>query len=55
MRLPGIGPVTARLLWEKFGSIEAMRAAKIEDWLTIPGIGPAKAGDLMKKFGEMQI
>jgi excinuclease ABC subunit C len=54
MRLPGIGPVTARLLWEKFESIEAMRAAKIEDWLTIPGIGPAKAGDLLKKFGEMR-
>ncbi len=32
MRLPGIGPVTARLLWDKFGSVEAMVAATEEDF-----------------------
>ncbi|MFT3957507.1 MAG: excinuclease ABC subunit UvrC [Desulfovibrio sp.] len=50
MRLPGIGPATARLLWDNFGSVEAMRAAGVEDLCKIPGIGPAKAALLREKL-----
>ena len=50
MRLPGIGPATARLLWDNFGSVEAMRAAGVEDLCRIPGIGPAKAALLREKL-----
>ncbi len=50
MRLPGIGPATARLLWDNFGSVEAMRAAGVEDLCRIPGIGPAKAALLCEKL-----
>lgn len=53
MRLPGIGPATARLLWEKFGSVEAMRAAGLEELRALPGIGPAKAALLMEKLGKL--
>ena len=38
MRLPGIGPATARLLWETFGSLEAMRAASVDDLRRLPGL-----------------
>ncbi|MDR2055925.1 MAG: excinuclease ABC subunit UvrC [Desulfovibrio sp.] len=55
MRLPGIGPVTARLLWEKFASIEAMRSAGVEDLLTVPGIGKAKAEGLLQRLRKLQL
>ena len=45
-RLPGVGPATARLLWEKFGTVEAMRAATVQELCTLPGIGVTKAGQL---------
>ena len=47
-RLPGVGPATARLLWEKFGTVEAMREATIKELCTISGIGPKKAAQLQK-------
>ena len=50
MRLPGIGPATARLLWDNFGSVEAMRTASVDDLCKIPGIGPAKAALLREKL-----
>jgi len=50
MRLPGIGPATARLLWDNFGSVEAMRAASVDDLCKISGIGPAKAALLREKL-----
>ena len=50
MRLPGIGPATARLLWDNFGSVDAMRAAGLDDLCKIPGIGPAKAALLREKL-----
>lgn len=53
MRLPGIGPATARLLWDKFGSVEAMRAAGEDDFITINGIGRAKARMIMEKLRDM--
>ena len=53
MRLPGIGPATARLLWETFGSVEAMRAASLEELRALPGIGPAKAALLQEKLKNL--
>lgn len=41
--LPGVGPKTARLLWERFGSLDAMLAAGAEDLAALPGFGPRKA------------
>lgn len=53
MRLEGIGPATARLLWDKFGSIEAMQAAKLEDLIQIPGIGKTKGQMILEKLKSM--
>lgn len=50
MRLPGIGPATARLLWDHFASLEAMRAATEDDLRQLPGIGPGKARLLREKL-----
>ncbi len=54
MRLPGIGPATARLLWEAFGSVEAMRAADVEKLRALPGIGPARAALLKEKLDKLR-
>lgn len=54
MRLPGVGPATARLLWDQFGSVEAMCAASQEDLRKIPGIGPAKAAMLLEKLSALR-
>ncbi len=53
MRLPGIGPATARMLWDAFGSTAAMRAATQEDLLRLPGIGKAKAAALQEKLAKL--
>lgn len=53
MRLPGIGPATARLLWDKFGNLEAMAKATMEELTQIPGIGERKASTLMKKLAQL--
>lgn len=54
MRLPGVGPATARLLWDHFGSVEAMCAATQEELRKIPGIGPAKASMLLEKLSGLR-
>lgn len=43
LALPGVGPKTARLLWEAFGSVAAMRAASAEDIRAGTGLGPARS------------
>lgn len=53
MRLPGIGASTARLLWDKFGDIDAMRKATLEELITIPGIGKAKGEMILEKLRSM--
>lgn len=53
MRLPGIGPAAARQLWDKFGSIEAMRNATEEEIREIPGFGKARAKMVREKLRAM--
>lgn len=53
MRLPGIGPATARLLWDGFGSLEAIRNAGPEALAALPGIGPAKAARIREKLAKL--
>jgi excinuclease ABC subunit C len=53
--LPGVGPRTARLLWDKFGSIQAMLAADTEQFMTIPGIGQHKAKSLHTALHQMAV
>lgn len=53
MRLPGIGPATARLLWDRFGSVEAMTKASEEELRALPGIGAAKAKSLREKLRRL--
>ncbi len=43
LSLPGIGPKTARQLWDAFGSIEAMAAASEDDLAAVPGFGKKRA------------
>lgn len=47
LALPGIGPKTARLLWEAFGSTAAMRTASVEAVRERTGLGPARAGQVV--------
>ncbi len=46
MRLPGVGPKTAKLLWRHFDSLPDMAKADEAALAAIPGIGPAKAKKL---------
>jgi excinuclease ABC subunit C len=43
LALPGIGPKTARLLWEAFGGVAAMRAASAGEITERTGLGPGRA------------
>ncbi len=52
-RLPGVGPSTARLLWDAFGSVESMASANLEDLLAVPGIGAKRAELLLKKLQDL--
>ncbi|MDR1855549.1 MAG: excinuclease ABC subunit UvrC [Desulfovibrio sp.] len=49
-RLPGVGPATARLLWERFKDVQGMRQATIEELESIPGIGKMKAKALLENL-----
>ena len=53
MRLPGIGPATARLLWDTFGSVPAMRDASIDVLCELPGIGRTKARNIKEKLERL--
>ena len=53
MRLPGIGPATARLLWQHFGSVEAMCAATEDALRALPGVGKAKAALLRGRLARL--
>lgn len=44
--LPGVGAKTARLLWDAYGSLDAMAAASAGDLAKLPGLGKKKAAAL---------
>ncbi len=50
--LPGVGPKTARLLWDRFGSLAAMRDATETDIASIPGIGKKRAHRIQQQLGN---
>ncbi|NCC24194.1 MAG: excinuclease ABC subunit UvrC [Deltaproteobacteria bacterium] len=52
--LPGIGPKTAALLWERFGSVEAMLAAGIEDVSGLPGFGERRASKVVEALAGLR-
>lgn len=52
-QLPGIGPHTARLLWEKFDSVAEMKAAGLEKLMELPGIGKKKAEALREALQKL--
>lgn len=53
LRIPGVGPATARLLWDRFKTLEAMTAATPQELSSIPGIGPRKAALLAERLHKL--
>ncbi len=43
LQLEGVGPKTAKQLWDAFGSVAAMADASLEDLRNVPGLGAKKA------------
>ena len=54
LRLPGVGPKTARLLWDKFPNLEAMTQASLQDLLALPGLGRKKAASLHEQLQALK-
>ena len=52
-QLPGIGPKTARLLWEHFDSVADMKAASLARIMELPGIGKKKAEAIFESLKKM--
>jgi Fanconi anemia group M protein len=50
--LPGIGPVCARRLLQRFGSLAALVAASEQELRAVRGIGPTRARTLAALFGH---
>ncbi|WP_421901983.1 excinuclease ABC subunit UvrC [Maridesulfovibrio sp.] len=53
LSLPGIGPKTARLLWDEFGSVQKMKEASVEDLSNVQGIGKKRAQQIFDAFREV--
>lgn len=47
-----VGPVAARLLAQRFGDVDALAAAPLEDLESVEGIGPVIAGSVHAYFRE---
>lgn len=52
-RLPGVGPKTARLLYDHFGSLSAMAEASKEELMKVPSIGEARATILHERLASL--
>lgn len=52
-RVEGVGPKTARLLWDRFGTLAAMREASEKELAEVPGIGPRRALQIRQRLREM--
>jgi excinuclease ABC subunit C len=51
--ISGVGPKTARLLWDRFGSLAAMAKATRDELAELPGIGVRRAATLHEALGEL--
>jgi excinuclease ABC subunit C len=51
--LPGVGPALARKLWDRFGSLEGLRAASLEDLRSVPGLGSKKAEAVLQALAAL--
>ncbi|XPV77461.1 MAG: excinuclease ABC subunit UvrC [Desulfovibrio sp.] len=54
MNIDGVGPSTARLLWDQFGSVQKMFDAKEKGISQIKGIGKAKASIIFEGLRQMK-
>lgn len=54
LSLPGVGPKTAKRLWEAFGSVPAMRAATVETLREKTGLGPRRAAALAEALAGLE-
>ncbi len=50
--IPGVGPKTARLLWNHYPDIAAMARASLEELTALPGLGADKAGKVYEGLRE---
>ncbi|CCO24499.1 excinuclease ABC subunit UvrC [Maridesulfovibrio hydrothermalis] len=53
LSLPGIGPKTARLLWDAFESVAKMKEATVAELSQVPGIGKKRAKQIYDAFIEL--
>lgn len=54
LSLPGIGPKTARILWDAFGSLNAMLEADAAAIRALPGIGRKRAEQIHTQLMDMR-
>ena len=54
VRLPGVGPKTAKLLWDNFNSLQEMAAAFEAELAALPGIGKNKAARLHQELQKFR-
>ncbi|MBI5518535.1 MAG: excinuclease ABC subunit UvrC [Desulfovibrio sp.] len=51
--LPGVGPKTVRLLFDRFGTISAIKQADAAALAAVPGIGPRRAEQLRQALDSL--
>lgn len=52
--LPGIGPKTARILWDRFASVDEMLESESEDINALPGIGRKRAEKIHRALQSLK-
>lgn len=51
--LPGVGPVVARRLLERFGTVRGVMMAEERDWAEVPGVGPKRAAAIARIVNDL--
>ena len=46
--IPGIGPQRKRMLLDRFGTVDGVRTASVEDLVALPGITESMAGQISR-------